>query len=63
MELFKHIMTAMLVGVLLAGAWLGVYALVVFIGWIANTLSFVWVMVVIMFIAGTVFYLLDTPYV
>lgn len=63
MELFKHIMTAMLVGVLLAGAWLGVYALVVFIGWIANTLSFVWVMVVILFIAGTVFYLLDTPYV
>lgn len=63
MELFKHIMTAMLVGVLLAGAWLGVYALVVFIGWIANTLSFVWVMVVIIFIAGTVFYLFDTPYV
>lgn len=63
MELFKHIMTAMLVGVLLAGAWLGVYALVVFIGWIANTLSFVWVMVVIVFIAGTVFYLVDTPYV
>ncbi|MDT2783131.1 hypothetical protein P7G87_00320 [Enterococcus asini] len=61
MELFKHIMTAMLVGVLLAGAWLGVYALVVFIGWIANTLSFVWVMVVIVFIAGTVFYLVDNP--
>lgn len=63
MELFKHILTAMLVGAVLVGVWLGLYALALGLIWITEHLSFVWVMAVIAFIAGTVFYLLDVPYV
>lgn len=63
MELFKHITSAMIVGALLAGLWLGVYALVVFIAWIATTFSFVWAMGVIMFVTGILIYLSEVPYV
>lgn len=59
MELFKHIMTAMIVGALLAAVWLGLYALI----WLATSVSALLAITVIMFIAGTLFYLLEVPYV
>ena len=59
MELFKHIMTAMIVGALLAAVWLGLYTLI----WLATSVSALLAITVIMFIAGTLFYLLEVPYV
>jgi len=59
MELFKHIMTAMIVGALLAAVWLGLYTLI----WLATNVSALLAITVIMFIAGTLFYLLEVPYV
>ena len=59
MELFKHIMTAMIVGALLAAVWLGLYTLI----WLATNVSVLLAITVIMFIAGTLFYLLEVPYV
>ena len=63
MELFKHIMTAMIVGALLAVLWLGLYSLALALIWLAANASALLVMTIIAFIAGTLFYLLEVPYV
>ena len=63
MNIFGHIMTAVAVGLVLAGAWLAIYGLVVVLIWLAEHVAFYWVMALLMFIGGTAFYLLENPYV
>lgn len=59
MNFFAHILTAILVGLLFAGAWASLYALALAFIWIAGNLSFFWVIALVFFISGTGFYLVD----
>lgn len=63
MELFKHIMSALVVGAVLAGLWLVGCTLVEFIAWIGTTFSLMWAIAAVMFFAGILIYLSEVSYV
>lgn len=57
MNIFKTVMAAVIVGLVLAGCWLGMYTLILGLFWIMENLSIVWTIAIFMFIAGVAFYI------
>jgi len=59
METIKNIGVAVIIGLLFAGAWLGLYALALFLIWAGTHLPFYWVIAGVLFAVGAGFYLID----